>query len=267
MTVPSLVAAGAGGDGTGAGATISYPAGLASGYIAIAHLGIRTSTDTDAGWPGDWTEVSDVPTVTGLNHSWAWRRLDGTETGSISVSGPPGGGVGWAGRMYVFQDCIASGTPYEALNTDSSNSATTYSTAAITTLDADRLAINLLVISDDDKSLAGVTGSNVTWAPTVSQFASPAGADQTLFCQQATVASATTVTAGSESYSGAESWHSFTFALIPAAAAAARQPRHGFVNHGSGIGVFARAADLWEKRRGILVPKLWTPRPSLVVAA
>ena len=93
---------------------------------------------------------------------------------------------------------------------------TTYSSAAIDTTGADRLAVCLVQITDDDKTYSGMTGSNVTWTLNA-QFASASGLDQTLIAQSAPVASALSVTAGSETYAGAEEWQNYTFALLPEA--------------------------------------------------
>jgi hypothetical protein len=266
VTIPTFFDAAVGSDSTGAdNLAPAYPAAVAANDIAIVHYGCRGTPSATMAPPGDWSvvEADHNPGTLTLHHGFAWKRLAGTESSStITITGGPGGGVGTYGRIYVFRGCVTSGTPYEAEVARGGSVSTTYSSQAITTLGTDRLAVCLVMISDDDKTLGGITGSNVTWAPTTTQFASGSGSDATLFCQQANVAAITSITAGSESYSGSESWSTFTFALIPADS---YQPRHGFVNY-QNPGVFAVARDAWRRTRpGIVVPKLWTPRPVAAV--
>lgn len=227
MTIPTFHDAGAGQSGTGSTLTgIAFPATVDNLDIAICHIVSRTTTPTSPSFPGDWNMVGDA--VLGHQAAWAWKRCDGTEDATtITVGNLPGGGLGNYARIYVFRGCITTGNPYEA-QTSTSGSGTSYSSSAIVTLGTDRLAICLVGIGDDDKTLAGMTGSNVTWGMTVSQFASGTGLDYTIACEDADVAAPTSVTAGSESYSGSELWGTFTFALIPADT---YQPRYGYVNY------------------------------------
>lgn len=207
---------------------------MANGDIAIVHVNSRLSSDDTAShtYPGDWAKVASRYESPACNHTWAWKRLDGTETGTINITGMPGGGVASAARIYVFRGCVASGTPYEAATQTGADSATVAS-SAITTLGTDRLAVCLVAVSDDN-ALDALTGSNVTWAESVAEFAYIDGLDGAIGCQQANVASITSITAGTDGMGATDEWATFTFALIPSAAAPSYQPRHGAVNLGLG---------------------------------
>ena len=213
---PTYNQSGTGNTTTGDTLSVPYPvSGLANLDIAIIATIIRNATDLPITIPGDWDTVVDAR-VGAMNVSWSWKRLDGTETGNVTITGGPGGGIGFCGRMYVYRGCIATGDPYEDNTVSSGAVVTTYSSAAIDTTGADRLAVCLVQITDDDKTYSGMTGSNVTWTLNA-QFASASGLDQTLIAQSAPVASALSVTAGSETYAGAEEWQNYTFALLPEA--------------------------------------------------
>lgn len=229
MTLPTFAAAGTGAATTGTSFNVGYPATVNNLDIAICQVGIRGSYAAPT-FPGTFTGVgADQIAGTTQGQAWAWRRCDGTESGgSISVSGLPGGGVACYGRIYTYAGCVTTGNPYEAQTVTSANASTTYSSSAIVTLGIDRLLLALTYISDDDKTLAGLTGSNVTFVLQPTPFASGSGNDGTLAVNQADVAAITSVTAGSESYSGAEAWMTHTFALIPAVT---YQPRYGYVNY------------------------------------
>lgn len=229
MTLPTFAAAGTGAATTGTSLSVGYPATVNNLDIAICQVAIRTSY-AGMTFPGTFSEVADDQIgATGQGQAWAWRRCDGTEGGgSISVTGLPGGGAGSYGRIYTYAGCVTTGNPYEAQTVTSATASLTYSSSAIVTLGIDRLLLCLTFISDDDKTLAGLTGSNVTFTLNPTPFASVSGNDGTLAVNEANVAAITSVTAGSESYSGSENWMSHTFALIPAVT---YQPRYGYVNY------------------------------------
>lgn len=226
MVLPTFFDAGTCTAGTGSTMNVPFPATVAANDIAIWHVIVRQTGASANTFPGDWNEAFDA--VNGFQTAWAWKRCDGTEGGtSPQVTGLAGGGIANYSRIYVFRGCVTSGTPFEA-SANTSGSSTTYSSSAINTLGVDRLALCLIIIGDDDKTLTNMTGSNVTWAKTVTECASGTGIDGTIVCEQANVAAATAVTAGSQTYSGSEIWGTNTFALIPAVT---YQPRYGYVNH------------------------------------
>ena len=138
-----------------------------------------------------------------------WHEFSGVHTGTL------------------LADVLENGTAGVA--TSAAGTSTSVADVGVTTLGADRLALNFVGINDDSTGIAafvGMTGG--TWAMPTS-FESATGTDGTIALMTATIAAAGTIDGGADTITS-DGWGVIGFALIPAAAAA-YQPRHGFVNH------------------------------------
>jgi hypothetical protein len=159
----------------------------------------------------------------------------------------------------TLADVIENGTAGSTVN--SAGTSATIADADVTTLGADRLALNFVAGNDDNAidAFTGMTGG--TWAEAIAEYAEASGTDGVIQLQIATIASAGTIGGGTDGWAdAADSWGVVGFALKPAVAAAP-VPRHGFVNY-QDPGVFAKAWD--RAKSGILVPRLWTPEGATI---
>lgn len=216
---PSLRAAGAGAV-SAADATPIAP-GLPSGWQPNdIHLLIVATNQQTA-----WTDLSATWTeLTGHNLSSAnfsskmyWRRAVGGDSApSISrVSGTSlSSSNGLYGRIYGFQNCITSGTPFED-ETSAGGSSTdqTPDTSEITTTGADRYAVSIVAI-DDNGSITNNPPS--TWSALGTNYQSGTGGDCSILGIGKTIASASTVTSVVICDIAAVEYHrQTTLALLP----------------------------------------------------
>lgn len=95
----------------------------------------------------------------------------------------------------------------------------TINDVGVTTLGADRLALNIIGVNDDNTidSFTGETGGDWTL---VNSVVDATGTDGAVGFQTATIASAGTIDGGSDTMAASDGWGVVGFALIPAAAAA-----------------------------------------------
>jgi len=260
MAAPTFVSAGTGAIWqSGAGVTASL-AGTTAGNLILLQvlvdtgtgdavtLGSITNLENLAGTDGAMTTISDVgtsATVNGLgtiggdgaNYLYAGRSLGGT----VSLTAT-GGAVGFDlyFRLYEFTN-VNAGTALSDImeNAGSEGNASgagngiwranREATAAVTdqqviTNGADRLAVQLIAVNDDNPLVAftGMTGG--TWTEPVAEFASATGTDGAIGINVATMASAGTINGGSQTMAAADPWNVIGFALIPPAAGAVSDP-------------------------------------------
>ena len=133
-----------------------------------------------------------------------------------------------------LSDVIENGSAGTMASGDGTS--TTVSDTDVTTLGAERLALNFVGIADDASGLASFTGeTGGDWTlPANALFESASGTDGTVAMMIAEIASAGTIGGGSDTIVNLP-WGVIGFALIPQAVV--YQPRHGFVNH-SNPGIF-----------------------------
>ena len=258
MPAPTFVTAGAGEtDAGGAWTYGSWAATSAVGNLLIAHL-LQDGTTNGAvtGVAGS----SNMESLAGVEATWT-QLIGGNADGSFPI------GSAAAGRQFLFlgRSRAAASNPtfagansstddlyyrgYEFTNVfpgttiatvlengtagSTPNGAATSTTVAdtgVTTLGADRLALNFVGITDDASGLAafaGETGGDWTLATAIYETAT--GTDATLGLMQAAMPTAGTINGGTDTITSLP-WGVVGFALIGTAAAAA-VPRYGFVNH------------------------------------
>jgi hypothetical protein len=237
MALPAFVQAGAGfADTTGTG-TVEIASGVTVGNIIILH-GLADVTG----------ELPNPTTITGIENL-AGTASAMTFQASVAVGSPQSGNqfvyVGRATatsvsvlltthvgggdhftRLYEFSG-VTSGTTFAAIaenggaaSAQASGTSDTIDDVGVTTNAADRLAVNLIAVNDDNPlaAFSGQTGG--TWVEPVEEFASATGTDGCIGIQVADMAAAGTINGGSLTMAASDGWSVFGFAFIPAAVAA-----------------------------------------------
>lgn len=163
---PTFVAAGTLAQSTTAtNPTISVPyySGLAANDIAIIHCGGYTESGeytfpTISGWTLI-DELSSSPTFGTTHQGLYWRRLDGGESGNVSVAFTSAANDIATGVMFGIRGCITSGTPYEDMDVISGapGATTSMTSQSITTLGPNRLCLR--VAMDEDAGSSSVPAS------------------------------------------------------------------------------------------------------------
>ncbi len=121
---------GSNGAGVGSGNfSVAYIAGIAANDIAVIHVCQRDNVVSTL--PSGWTKVFEQNNGTGLRGYWAWRRLDGTESGSVTIT-RAGGNTGIA-SMSVYRGVRATGDPGDQATARNNASSATITADSITT--------------------------------------------------------------------------------------------------------------------------------------
>ena len=185
--------AGVGATGT---TTIStaYPGSLANNDIILYVVLIGNTTAT----PTTPTGFSLLfgPDTTAVQRGYVyWKRSDGTETGSLSVT--TNTSVQCIARMFSFRNVIRTGTIYEGAGATTSGSDDQFFDQSVTTSGVERLAINILFIGDDRDTASMTAETGGDWTQAVAEYANTTGTpDGTIDLQIATMATAGTINGG-----------------------------------------------------------------------
>lgn len=135
---PSLVSthtfvSNAGGSGA---VNLAYPTGVAADLIAIIHVTLHDSTIVNTiNTPSGFTQLVNNSTNGDPTAAVFWKRLTGSESGTVSITA----GTAHSGtdclhaEMTLWADCLASGSPFEAVaTTDASSCSMTGASVTIT---------------------------------------------------------------------------------------------------------------------------------------
>lgn len=167
-------------------------------------------------------------------HLYLCRSLSSTNINFLADPANVGGDDLYS-RAYEFNNVITAALGGVSLATvienatagTATNGAGTSVTVAdtgVTTLGADRLALNCVGINDDATGFAAFTGqSGGTWALTTAIFESATGTDATVALVQAAMASAGTINGGTDTITS-DGWGVVGFALIGTTVAAGAVP-------------------------------------------
>jgi len=137
--VLSFVAAGAKAQAAGT-LDVPYYSGLAANDIAI--ILAAGYNDVTFGTATGFTAETQVNHASGNRIRLYWKRLDGSESGNVSITGATGAAN--IGVMLGFRGAITTGTPYEGYATSNGNVASNLVTSPATTTTADgRIALRL----------------------------------------------------------------------------------------------------------------------------
>jgi hypothetical protein len=235
VAAPTLVQSGTG-VVTATGTGTASLTGATIGNVIICHVLIDAATGT-VNEPGGTSTFENLAgtdnslTQVGTNQQagnpiaarqrvWIGRAL--ATTVNVNIALASGDDIYW--RLYEFSGVHTGTTLADVIENSTAGSnvngfgtSTSVLDTGVTTLGADRLALNLVGINDDATGIAAFTGmSGGTW-DMPSSFESATGTDGTIALMTATIASAGTIDGGSAAITS-DAWGVVGFALIPAAA-------------------------------------------------
>jgi hypothetical protein len=227
MSAPSFVQAGAGWVSTGASASGSITGVTVGNFIILqtfedgagnnislsAVTGVENlqGSDNFLEQMGPWGNSSN-----GWMNLWMGRALATTVSCTINTPGADG-----YARFYEIASVTAGSYAVDILENSTAGTfvkgegtVLTISDVAVTTLGADRLALNFVAVDDDNAldPFAGETGGD--WTEAVAEYATATGTDAALGLQIATIASAGTIDGGTDAMAVADNWLVVGFALI-----------------------------------------------------
>ncbi|MDP9424034.1 MAG: hypothetical protein M3Q19_14600 [Pseudomonadota bacterium] len=197
--------------------SVAYPVGIQAGDIAIIHaLVVDSLNDNSLNVPNGFTQIEQVPLFSEANTSSAagifWRRLNGSESGSVSVTTAVSTEATdtLAAGMSVWRGCVAAGNPFEALATARANN-TSMTGSAVTTSGANRRVLHFC---------ATYSGASATpasgWTEEYDYYAPFGTGEGGLMLFSKERAAAGTESAAVHTLSQSRRWVTFALALIPA---------------------------------------------------
>jgi hypothetical protein len=118
---------------------VPYPTGLLLNDIAFLEVISRENSTTahTVDTPSGWNVVgeSDINAFARNRHALFWKRLTGSESGTVGINRTPAYGATdeFGGIISIWRGCIATGTPYEGLNTNNTTGQTAVGASVTTT--------------------------------------------------------------------------------------------------------------------------------------
>lgn len=204
------ITAGAGSNvAAGTNPTPAYPnSGIGSGKLACLQLYVKNDGSGTLTPPAGWTQRGSTVTTGSDNQSIYSRELDGTETPGGTITVTSTGSTGRRGAIIYIID-TAGGAGWNFENIDSENSGatpvTTISDNNVTTGGSARCAVNFIGYSNRQtggaENFAGESGGS--W---VNSAFYDGGANPTLSLQTAELASAGTISGGSDTSITSSTW-------------------------------------------------------------
>lgn len=193
--------------------------GATSGAVGVStFVGVENlaGTDNQMDYLGEFPVGN--PTA-GYSHLWIGRAL--STTGGGVNSGTNSTSEDLYIRTYSFKN-VSTGTTLATVIENGTAGSTangvgtsnTASDTAVTTLGADRLALNFVAVNDDDaiSAFTGETGGD--WTLAVAPYADAGGTDGAIGLQIATISAAATIDGGTENHVDSDAWGVVGFALI-----------------------------------------------------
>lgn len=195
----------------------ALPASTAANDVAL----MAVMTNASNAFPAitGWTKVTGSE-VTNANESSClyWRRLTGSGDTPAAFTIASGTALsnsnGLYARIWVYRGCVESGTPYEQYSLLGPTLSTTPQTAAMTTTGANRLAVCICMVDDDNAFSSGMPPA--TWTEFGGIASSTTGGDhmdETIYKALPTAGTEAAVTFGTQAAS--DYWVTHTLALIP----------------------------------------------------
>jgi hypothetical protein len=186
---------------------VSYPSTVNANdilFIKILIFGTQTATT-----PTNWNLLHGESLSPRSSYTF-WKRATGSESGSETVTISSSGNI--TGNMTRYSGCITTGTPYEDLTAQNRQSGSTATIPEMDTTGVERLAIGLLIIESDE-----TVGSPTDYTEEYQE--SPAGFSSTYADYSQQIATASTVSSDTVSWTGTEYWWCHGLCLLPTAGA------------------------------------------------
>jgi hypothetical protein len=214
--IPYFAGLGSAVAGFGGTFNVPYPTGFDLQPDDIAFITVYATTDADGvptiNRPSGWTNVANpVATTAAASMAVFWRRLDGTETGTVTQTITSSGFLhGFSAQMSIWRGCVANGDPYESALGNSGVSAA-MSNESIVTLGPNRLAVNLYCHDD-----AFATDPDTGWVEVFDDgLTAPSfGHQHCASVAQIPIGGATL--GETRTFGASRSWASLSLALVPA---------------------------------------------------
>jgi hypothetical protein len=206
--VPTVHTSGTASTGTTTSITPSYPASGAVNDICF----LLASSDNNSliTCPAGWQTVDIVAVDANYSAALFWRRLDGSESGTLTLTRATGGaGLLFAALPFSFRGCVTRGLPYEGLATTSGTS-TTATGPIVTTSGINRQAAQFWAWGG-----IGVSTAPGGWTVCY-QVNSSIGNDGSLACERQAAATPRAIAAPSRTLTLSEPYVVFGLALLPA---------------------------------------------------
>lgn len=193
--------------------TPEYPAGIEQDDILLLHVHLRDglgSGQVDS-ITGGWTLVDGVTLFDDCTAALYWKRADGTETGTETVTFSERIDVVPARAVIsAWRGCVSTGTPYEGATHNTQFTTTAHVGSAVTTTGTNRRVVTFF----------GISTRNTTGSPTNGwdenyESNTTAGNDASENCNSIEAASAGSVSAVTRTQLLSSNNISFTLALIP----------------------------------------------------
>jgi len=222
---PSLFAAGAlFAAATGTSITPVIPASDAADDILVMQAFCNASSTFST--PTNWTPILDsgggstAVDSANLSAAWFWKRASGSDGNPTSTTSATGSStIGLYGRIWVYRNCLSSGTPYEdATVAGTPTLSTTPQSASIDTTGTFRLAV--CYVSVDDDNTLGTNYPPNLWLPHATTFAQPrlastTGGDGMSDAIQRWMPASGNVAAVTVGTMASDYWRTLTLALLP----------------------------------------------------
>lgn len=194
---------------------IPYPTDIQLNDILILNAVAYESTSGTPNFntPSGWTLISNgTINFSTLVQGVFWKRADGTESGTQTVthSTAGGGGDAHSGQISNYRGCVSTGTPYEAMATTNGNN-NTPTGSSITTTGNDRKALNII-------AKANPAPGNITPAAGWSEQydnAVTSPKNMGVAIHDKTVATASTEPAEAATSAASGRWRMVSLALLP----------------------------------------------------
>lgn len=162
---------------------------VGSAAAAKQHLWIGRATGTQP-------NVNTGANSGGDDLFWRWYEFSGVHTGT------------------ALSDVIENSSAGSAVN--GAGTSNTVADTGVTTLGADRLALNFVAVNDDNPLDAFTGESGGDWTEAAAEYTESLGTDGAIGLQIATIASAGTINGGTDTMAASDAWGVVGFALIPA---------------------------------------------------
>jgi hypothetical protein len=206
----SYVGVGAGSGVTGNTISPTYPGSLQPNDLILLQVTVRDMASIPT-TPAGFTFLYGTDS-TGYGQQWIYYKFsDGTETGALTVTAE--GTACKIARMYAFRN-VALSSFTEGENFDNRYTSTIYA-PSVTTTGVNRLAVAFVFVNNDRTvdSFTGESGGN--WTEATSEFTTTQGEDGCVQLQTAAMATAGTISGGSDPMGSSDPWGVRAFALKP----------------------------------------------------
>lgn len=175
--LPAYVSSGTGAAASATTCTPAYPSSPANADLFILEAFAFANSGVAISAPVVWTQINTVTGNAGKNcYSVFYKKSDGTETGTITVTNGGSGSPVCVGKIHLFR--VTGGFPAMPYDTTASvaTQSTSVTAAALTTTDVNRLCVQCVMIGSNiaQSNFTGESGTDYAKAASDYLPSSPA---------------------------------------------------------------------------------------------